>query len=71
MNTSNYTYYVPENGKPVFLTQGENYTTLGLLISTVLLSAGSFVAQIINSCSKVGGCPRTQTNPNTNTPKSP
>jgi len=71
MNISNYTYYVPADGKPVFLTQGESYTTLGLLISTVLLSAGSFVAQIINSCSKVGGCPRTQTNPNTNTPKSP
>ncbi len=71
MNLTNYTFYVPEDGKPVFLSQGENYTTLGLLISTVLLSAGSFFTQIINSYSKVAGHPRTPTNLKKNTPESP
>ena len=73
MNISmdNYTFYVPENGEPVFLSQGENYTTLGLLISTVLLSAGAFISQIFTSCSKVAGCPRTQTNQKKTNPESP
>ncbi len=53
MIADNYTYYIPdENGRPIILEVGETYTTLGILISSVLLSSGAFISQIINSYGK-------------------
>jgi len=54
MLVNNYTYYIPEeNGRPIILEVGESYTTLGILISSILLSSGAFISQLINSYSKI------------------
>jgi len=54
MLIENYTYYIPEeNGRPIILEVGESYTTLGILISSILLSSGAFISQLINSYSKI------------------
>ena len=54
MLMENYTYFIPEeNGRPIILEVGESYTTLGILISSILLSSGAFISQLINSYSKI------------------
>ena len=54
MLMDNYTYYIPdENGRPIILEVGESYTTLGILISSILLSGGAFISQLVNSYSRI------------------
>ena len=54
MIVENYTYVMPdESGRPIILEVGESYTTLGILISSVLLSSGAFLSQIMMAYSKM------------------
>lgn len=54
MIIDNYTYYIPEeNNRPIILEVGESYSTLGILVSSILLSSGAFISQVINSYSKI------------------
>jgi len=54
MMSSNYTYFIPEDlrGQTITLNIGETYTTLGILISSVLLSSGAFINSIIEAVHK-------------------
>ena len=57
----NQTYQIMNNpNEPIVftITQGENLTTWGIFISSILLSSGAFIAQVLaqiqkSKCSKI------------------
>lgn len=58
---SNYTMVLDEENKPIVISMKENYSTLGILISSVLLSVGAFIVVVLgqiqkSKCKKITGC---------------
>lgn len=57
---SNYTAVI-EDGKPIIISMKENYSTLGILISSILLSVGAFIVVVLgqiqkSKCKEINGC---------------
>jgi len=58
---SNYTMVLDDNNKPIVISMKENYSTLGILISSCLLSIGAFIVVVLgqiqkSKCKKITGC---------------
>jgi len=57
----NYTMVLDDSNQPIIITMKENYSTLGILISSCLLSAGAFIVVVLgqiqkSKCKKITGC---------------
>ena len=52
---------VIDDGQPIVISMKENYSTLGILISSTLLSVGAFIVVVLgqiqkSKCKEINGC---------------